>query len=194
MATHQLVNKHADQLHGEGLLTSFVFPNNSYPSEETPPTTTLTSNPTSTTGARRGRPPKGSSTTSLAEKGETRGRKKVKTELQRSSSAISTTSLASSSSSTSLSASQEFRLSQKDPLLDEDEEDKEGKQSRYDNSLGLLTKKFIQLIKDADGGTVDLNQASEFLGVQKRRIYDITNVLEGIGLIEKKSKNNIQWK
>ena len=30
--------------------------------------------------------------------------------------------------------------------------------------------------------------------VQKRRIYDITNVLEGIGLIEKKSKNNIQWK
>jgi hypothetical protein len=30
--------------------------------------------------------------------------------------------------------------------------------------------------------------------VQKRRIYDITNVLEGIGLIEKKSKNIIQWK
>ncbi|PKU31153.1 transcription factor hypothetical protein [Limosa lapponica baueri] len=29
---------------------------------------------------------------------------------------------------------------------------------------------------------------------QKRRIYDITNVLEGIGLIEKKSKNSIQWK
>ena len=28
---------------------------------------------------------------------------------------------------------------------------------------------------------------------QKRRIYDITNVLEGIGLIEKKSKNSIQW-
>jgi len=28
--------------------------------------------------------------------------------------------------------------------------------------------------------------------VQKRRIYDITNVLEGIQLIEKKSKNNIQ--
>lgn len=30
--------------------------------------------------------------------------------------------------------------------------------------------------------------------VQKRRIYDITNVLEGIGLIDKKSKNNIQWR
>lgn len=32
------------------------------------------------------------------------------------------------------------------------------------------------------------------LQVQKRRIYDITNVLEGVGLIEKKSKNNIIWK
>lgn len=37
-------------------------------------------------------------------------------------------------------------------------------------------------------------QAADQLAVrQKRRIYDITNVLEGIGLIEKKSKNSIQW-
>lgn len=28
----------------------------------------------------------------------------------------------------------------------------------------------------------------------QRRIYDITNVLEGIGLIHKTSKNHIQWK
>ena len=39
-----------------------------------------------------------------------------------------------------------------------------------------------------------MNKAAETLNVQKRRIYDITNVLEGIGLIEKKSKNIIQWK
>jgi transcription factor E2F3 len=32
------------------------------------------------------------------------------------------------------------------------------------------------------------------LEVQKRRIYDITNVLEGIGLIEKTIKNKIRWK
>ena len=31
------------------------------------------------------------------------------------------------------------------------------------------------------------------LNVQKRRIYDITNVLEGIGYIEKISKNKIRW-
>ena len=62
------------------------------------------------------------------------------------------------------------------------------------SSLSLLTKKFVTLIEQADQGTIDLNRAAESLQVQKRRIYDITNVLEGIGLIEKKSKNNIQWK
>ncbi|KAL1345621.1 hypothetical protein HN51_019355 [Arachis hypogaea] len=65
---------------------------------------------------------------------------------------------------------------------------------RYDSSLGLLTKKFINLIKQAEDGILDLNKAAETLEVQKRRIYDITNVLEGIGLIEKKLKNRIQWK
>ena len=42
--------------------------------------------------------------------------------------------------------------------------------------------------------SVDLNTAAELLNVQKRRIYDITNVLEGIGLIEKTVKNKIKWK
>ncbi|XP_057731003.1 transcription factor E2FC-like isoform X3 [Arachis stenosperma] len=65
---------------------------------------------------------------------------------------------------------------------------------RYDSSLGLLTKKFVCLIEAADYGTLDLNKTAETLEVQKRRIYDITNVLEGIGLIEKTSKNHIRWK
>jgi len=68
------------------------------------------------------------------------------------------------------------------------------KTCRYDSSLGLLTKKFVALIQGAPDGVLDLNLAATQLGVQKRRIYDITNVLEGIGLIEKRSKNNIQWK
>ncbi|XP_059176167.1 transcription factor E2F3-like [Physella acuta] len=66
--------------------------------------------------------------------------------------------------------------------------------TRYDTSLGLLTKKFVGLLRSAPDGVVDLNKASEVLEVQKRRIYDITNVLEGINLIQKKSKNNIQWR
>lgn len=66
--------------------------------------------------------------------------------------------------------------------------------SRYDTSLGLLTKKFVNLLRTASSGVLDLNKAAVELNVQKRRIYDITNVLEGIKLIEKKSKNHIHWK
>ncbi len=66
--------------------------------------------------------------------------------------------------------------------------------SRFDSSLGLLTKKFTNLIQSSLTGAVDLNDAAIQLNVQKRRIYDITNVLEGVGLIEKISKNHIAWR
>ncbi|KAF9437404.1 e2f transcription factor, partial [Entomortierella beljakovae] len=64
--------------------------------------------------------------------------------------------------------------------------------SRSDRSLGQLTKLFIERLKK-EKGSLDLNETAAILGVQKRRIYDITNVLEGIGLIEKFKKNNVRW-
>ncbi|XP_037352665.1 transcription factor E2F1 isoform X1 [Talpa occidentalis] len=68
-----------------------------------------------------------------------------------------------------------------------------GEKSRYETSLNLTTKRFLELLSRSADGVVDLNWAAEVLKVQKRRIYDITNVLEGIHLITKKSKNHIQW-
>lgn len=66
--------------------------------------------------------------------------------------------------------------------------------TRHEKSLGLLTTRFVTLLQESKNGVLDLKIAAEELEVrQKRRIYDITNVLEGIGLIEKKSKNSIQW-
>ncbi|KAJ3296075.1 e2f transcription factor [Borealophlyctis nickersoniae] len=65
---------------------------------------------------------------------------------------------------------------------------------RFDSSLGLLTKKFVDILRKAEGGVLDLNAAAAELKVQKRRIYDITNVLEGINLIEKTTKNYVRWK
>lgn len=59
------------------------------------------------------------------------------------------------------------------------------------SSLGLLTKRFTDLFHDAHRGVLDLNEAAAALSVQKRRIYDITNVLEGIGLVTKVSKSKI---
>jgi len=67
--------------------------------------------------------------------------------------------------------------------------------TRFEKSLGLLTTRFVTLLQEAEDGILDLKLAADTLNVkQKRRIYDITNVLEGIGLIEKKNKNCIQWK
>merc|ERR1711874_879366 len=67
--------------------------------------------------------------------------------------------------------------------------------SRFEKSLGLLTTRFVNLLQEAEDGVLDLKVAADTLNVrQKRRIYDITNVLEGIGLIEKKNKNCIKWK
>ncbi|CAB1325964.1 unnamed protein product [Coregonus sp. 'balchen'] len=67
--------------------------------------------------------------------------------------------------------------------------------SRHEKSLGLLTIKFVTLLQEAKDGVLDLKVAADSLAVrQKRRIYDITNVLEGVGLIEKKTKNIIQWR
>mmetsp|Transcript_32828 Transcript_32828/g.49514 ORF Transcript_32828/g.49514 Transcript_32828/m.49514 type:complete len:508 (-) Transcript_32828:72-1595(-) len=65
--------------------------------------------------------------------------------------------------------------------------------SRYDSSLGLLTKKFVTLLRGSSNNALDLNVAASELGVQKRRIYDITNVLEGICLIQKTNKNQVSW-
>jgi len=66
--------------------------------------------------------------------------------------------------------------------------------TRFDSSLIVLTKKFLDVIQTAENGKVDLTSTATNLNVKKRRIYDITNVLEGAGLVEKTSKNFVQWK
>uniref|UniRef100_G1P008 E2F/DP family winged-helix DNA-binding domain-containing protein n=1 Tax=Myotis lucifugus TaxID=59463 RepID=G1P008_MYOLU len=67
------------------------------------------------------------------------------------------------------------------------------KTPRFDVSLVYLTRKFMDLVRNAPGGILDLNKVATKLGVRKRRVYDITNVLDGIDLVEKKSKNHIRW-
>lgn len=68
------------------------------------------------------------------------------------------------------------------------------KTPKEDTSLSAVTQRFLALLLKAEGGELDLNQAASELGVMKRRMYDITNVMEGVGLIEKKTKNIIKWK
>lgn len=62
-----------------------------------------------------------------------------------------------------------------------------------ETTLTHLTKRFVKLLNANSERVVNLNEASTRLAVAKRRIYDITNVLEGIGLLQKTSKNVTRW-
>jgi len=60
-----------------------------------------------------------------------------------------------------------------------------------DSSLGTLAIRFFNLLKTYGEEELDLNDAVLNLGVQKRRIYDVTCVMEGCGMIEKRNKNQV---
>ncbi|KAL7071689.1 hypothetical protein ACQ4LE_009252 [Meloidogyne hapla] len=99
--------------------------------------------------------------------------------------------------------SDEYVDAEGDEFYEGEEGEEEGSEhnkpdgARANKSLVQLTQRFIGFLHTTPAGLVDLNmlQAADKLNVtQKRRIYDITNVLEGIGLIEKRSKNVIYWK
>ncbi len=64
--------------------------------------------------------------------------------------------------------------------------------SRQINSLDELTKKFIKCVYESGSNRINLNTVMKKIKAKKRRIYDITNVLEGIGIIKKDAKNQIK--
>lgn len=76
----------------------------------------------------------------------------------------------------------------------EDDLDASGSK-RLEKSLAMMTVNVVDLLKKAPKGILNLGEATKILEVrQKRRIYDVTNVLEGIGLIEKYGKNSVKWR
>jgi hypothetical protein len=56
---------------------------------------------------------------------------------------------------------------------------KKRQRQRIDNSLGELTRNFIKYIRQQGQRDININDLVKKLKVKKRRIYDITNVLEG---------------
>ena len=79
---------------------------------------------------------------------------------------------------------------------------------RSENSLEEIAKKFFKCISKIKGNSISINDVVKELNVKKRRIYDVTNVLEGnyifilivfllknigIGYIKKEGRNKIEW-
>ncbi|KAM4522171.1 transcription factor E2F6 [Odontesthes bonariensis] len=67
------------------------------------------------------------------------------------------------------------------------------KHCREDVSLGMLTKRFLELFLKAPDNSLDIRHVTTSMQTRRRRVYDITNVLEGIRLLEKKSSNKFKW-
>ncbi|KAG2610478.1 E2F transcription factor-like E2FE isoform X2 [Panicum virgatum] len=65
--------------------------------------------------------------------------------------------------------------------------------SRKQKSLGLLCSKFVALYDREDVETIGLDDAAKQLGVERRRIYDIVNVLESVGILVRRAKNRYTW-
>ena len=89
--------------------------------------------------------------------------------------------------------SQKFLVQPEEISHEEDFLENEIEEGRQENSLCQLTKKVIQYIKNKQKLNININELVKDLSVKKRRIYDITNVLQGMGYIEKKGKNEIIW-
>ncbi|XP_038879479.1 E2F transcription factor-like E2FE isoform X2 [Benincasa hispida] len=65
--------------------------------------------------------------------------------------------------------------------------------SRKQKSLGLLCANFLRLYDRDDVQLISLDNAASRLGVERRRIYDIVNVLESVGILCRKAKNQYSW-
>lgn len=51
----------------------------------------------------------------------------------------------------------------------------------------------MEIIKANPEADINASDIAMRLGVDKRRVFDILNVLDGIGLVKRKSKNLAQW-
>lgn len=66
------------------------------------------------------------------------------------------------------------------------------KRKRNKNTLKDLARSFLDYMKEEKGKVLKIDDVVKKLEFSKRRIYDITNVLEGIGIIKKREKNKIE--
>jgi transcription factor E2F3 len=59
-------------------------------------------------------------------------------------------------------------------------------------TLVALTQSFLKILTDANGSEVELTSVEAALKTTKRRLYDVINVLSGVGLVERTGKSRVR--
>lgn len=57
-----------------------------------------------------------------------------------------------------------------------------------------LSRKFIENFEGGEGEIMELDKVTKRLDVERRRIYDIVNIFEALGVVAKAYKNNYVWR
>lgn len=61
--------------------------------------------------------------------------------------------------------------------------------SRASKSLGLLTLSFLSLSSPPNPSIISVDRSALQLGVERRRVYDVVNILSSLGVLERTAKN-----
>ncbi|KAI5665578.1 hypothetical protein M9H77_15431 [Catharanthus roseus] len=87
-------------------------------------------------------------------------------------------------------------MSSSSPPFPSDSETKGGPSvyCRKEKSLGVLCSNFLKLYNRDGVESIGLDNAADQLGVERRRIYDIVNIFESVGVLTRKAKNQYTWK
>lgn len=60
--------------------------------------------------------------------------------------------------------------------------------------MATLTQKFITKFEGNSPNIIVLDKVTEELQVERRRLYDIINIMESLNVVSKNKKNIYEWK